>query len=157
MNFVDDIQQDEDRIVFHDACGVVLYYHCVRDVIIDSTFSRGDGAVACVVSISIQWLLLLRVPSYITFTAFIKENFAAAVKGFTCISSASVCREIYVTSVQGMDEEIRALNPCEFVGVKSHLLIGITSSFQDQNTLENIDFDCERYNPGNKVPNKVRR
>ena len=31
---------DDDRIVSHDASGLGLYYHCVRDVIIYSTLSR---------------------------------------------------------------------------------------------------------------------
>jgi len=30
---------DDDRIVSHDASGLDLHYHCVRDVIIHSTLS----------------------------------------------------------------------------------------------------------------------
>ena len=42
----------------------------------------------------IPWLLLLKVPSKFTFTAFLKENFAAAVKGFTS-SVVDLSRNIY--------------------------------------------------------------
>jgi len=34
---MDDPDPDDDRIVSHDASGLGLYYHCVRDVIIYST------------------------------------------------------------------------------------------------------------------------
>ena len=100
----------------------------------------------------IPWLLqLLRVPSYSTCTAFQKENFAVAVNGFTS-SVVGLSRNTYKLRGKRGRTNKRSwpfvLNSPEdelFAGLRSPVLIQISSSFDDQNTFKNNHFDSKRW------------
>ena len=88
------VEPDDDQIVSHDAPHLGLCYHCV----VTSSFiprSRDETMACfhtCLYPVASAFKSTDLVYMYIHYVS--KENFAVAVKGFTCVSL--VCREVQI-------------------------------------------------------------
>ena len=105
MYFEDRSRSDDDRIISHDAPHFMLYYHCVRDIMISDLQHARNQNIAVLDVVGFQTCFGSAASAFeIIELAYVlcvlKENFSVTLtkKGFTCVSL--ICREQLVRSPQ---------------------------------------------------------